>query len=207
MLVHQNSLVGQSQHIFPFRAGRDYVHSASVINFLIPQIQPFSTVTVRFIRMTKHNRFDVHFFSDSVETHATAVFDAWWNSPRGKGKAVFFEVGEPVRCARDVYNEELAIDGWRLEDGSAVIDAKVEANGFTFVDRLVALNKAYLSRIYPIRANERYVATRFDLMSSFSALSRLRLSHVRAIQETHHICRIEADGVDAGFIYYARKLA
>ncbi len=204
MKVEHFTRVAEVEDVFPFRALRPYVHSASVINAILPRIEGYSTLTVRFSRMTSHNRLRFMHVTSDVETPTEAVFDAWWSAPGRTGKILMFETGEAVPTLRVSYDEEKAIEGWRLIGDAAVI-GEGAGLGYTLSDRLVALNKAYLTALFPLDAGQRYIATRFDLTRSLTALADLTLRHVRQIGEKHHATRIFSNGIDAGLIYFARQ--
>jgi len=196
--------LAESEEVFPFRGERSYVHSTSVINSILPRILGYACLTVRFPRMTSHNRFRLVHVAQEVSTPPDAVFDAWWSAPGRSGKILMFETGEPAPSLRVPYAEDRAIEGWRLSADAAELQEGVGL-GYTLIDRMVALNKAYLTTLFPLQAQERYVATRFDLTQNLSALSALTLRHVRRIGGTHHATRILSDGVDAGLVYFARQ--
>ncbi len=197
-------ILSETEHILPFRGTRPYVHSTSVINAIFPILDGATTLTVRFSRMTAHNRLRfVHLPSD-IETPREAVFDAWWSRPDGRGKLVIFETGDAEPQLRVPYAEEEAVRGWNLIGGRAELAAGAGL-GYTLIDRLVALNKAYLTATFPVERTERYIATRCDLKGRVPALAALSLVHMRRIGASHHATRITADGVDAGLIYFARQ--
>lgn len=204
MMTENSMSFAESEDVFPFRGPRPYVHSASVINAILPRIEGYTALTVRFSRMTSHNRLRFVHVSKDVDTPAEAVFDAWWSAPGISGKILIFEAGDTVPLLRVPYAEEKAIDGWYLSGDAAVIEEGCGL-GYTLIDRLVALNKAYLTALFPLVACERYIATRFDLTRNLPAFSGLTLRHVRRIGERHHATRIFSNGVDAGLIYFARQ--
>lgn len=203
-MTEQMTPLAESEDLFPFRGARPYVHSTSVINAILPRIEGYTSLTVRFSRMTSHNRLRLVHVAREVETPAGAVFDAWWSAPRQSGKILMFEAGEAMPTLRVPYPEEKAIEGWSLAEGRAQL-GEGAGLGYTLIDRLVALNKAYLTALFPLGASERYVATRFDLTRNLPAFAALSLRHVRRIGERHHATRILSDGADAGLIYFASQ--
>lgn len=204
MITVQMTSTVASDDVLPFRGTRPYVHSTSVINAILPRIEGYTSLTVRFSRMTSHNRLRFVHVGREVETPGDAVFDAWWSAPPHGGKILVFETGEAMPALRVPYVEEEAIEGWSLDAGVALLGEGVGL-GYTLIDRLVALNKAYLTTLFPLDANERYVATRFDLTRNLPAFAALSLRHVRRIGERHHATRILSDGVEAGLIYFASQ--
>jgi hypothetical protein len=202
-VLSQNS-IAETEIILPFRGDRLYVHSASFINTIMPIADSAISLTVRFSRMTSHNRLLIVHLEPDADTPPDVLFDAWWDGRDGRGKLVAYETGNAVPDLCVPYPENEAIDGWQLSEHKALLQSGA-GRGYTLIDRLVALNKAYLTKLFPVIQGERFIATRFDLKGNTPALAALSLEHVRRIGPHHHVTRITANGDDAGLIYFASQ--
>jgi hypothetical protein len=191
--------------VVPFRGERDYVHSTSIVNLLMPFLGPTKAVSYRFSRLTGCNRLKALFLSATAESPSGALFDAWWTwTDDTSAKVAFLEGGPSVPEARAPYPEEEVIAGWQLLDNAAYL-AVGRNVGFTLADRVVALNKALLSNLFPLGRNQRFLATRLDWQGPLSPLGDVRLECHKVIGGTHYASRFWLDDAYAGLVHFARQ--
>jgi hypothetical protein len=188
--------------LLPYLGQRNYLQLTTLFAALLPYFQNASDVSLRVSRPLLCNRVRLILADAAAETPAAAGLDCWWREQGGGGKIFLVDGDSHVPEFRVPYPENLAIAGWRADSSGAVVEG---ASPYTTAERLIALNKAYLSRLHPLSEAEQYLATRLDVGAPFAASRSIRVQEIRTIGREHHASRVSLDGRDAGTLYFARK--
>lgn len=137
---------------FPFRGGRDYLHSASVINDLLDvRGKNVTDIDLKFHRRTSQQVS----YTDDPQAAANAV--AEWND--SLGKLYLVERGEQIN-ARVPYDEDALADLFEIDGREIRIPA--QAHGFTRADAIVAAFKRLLQTVHA-GIERKYVFVRIRL--------------------------------------------
>lgn len=184
--------------VLPFLGHRDYLHSTTLLNALLPFVTDAAEVVLKVARPVRTNHVVCRWGDNDPEAAATV----WAGCPTGPKTITIHEGGSHRADVKVAYPEHLIVDGWQERDGRAILSA---GGPWTFAERLVALNKAYLSHRYPLGEGEQFLATRLEIRGSIPGPGRLEVEHVRTMGGRHHVSRFVQDGRDMGLLYFARQ--
>lgn len=142
-----------------FKGSRDYLTGADILMELLPLIEPARNISLRFHRLT----------GTSVDLVALLPGD----DPSAYDGVVLYDdaTGQPHRAALEAlpahpvaqrvpYPEELAVADAEIDDQS-ILSRKAE--GFSFIERAIALNKVLLTRLCGTDASTKWIFTRIDI--------------------------------------------
>jgi len=137
---------------------RDYVTGADIFQALLRETGAVSDLSLRFHRLTDHEIEMVELAAADPIGEAEGVFlykDASGSPKRALLRALDGKVG-----TRQPYPEELAIADAVIE-GQTIYSRKAE--GFSFIERAIALNKLLLTRLCATDKTTKWIFTRIDL--------------------------------------------
>ena len=188
--------------LLPFLGQRSYLQLTTIFAALLPYLQGGSDVSLRISKPLLSNRVALIRADAAAEAPIGACVDCWWTDQAGGGKIFLIENGSPAQDFRIPYPEELVIAGWQRDADGAAVDGK---SPYTTIERLVSLNKAYLSQLHPLSD---FRAISCDSPGPVVALRRSRTDWSERNPNdwaAHHVSRVFLDHRDAGALYFARQ--
>ena len=184
--------------VLPFLGHRVYLHATTLLSGLLPFVADADELTLKVARQIRSNHVLFRWDGNGAEAAATC-----WVGGAGGRRTIAVHEGDPSRAEiRVAYPEHLIVEDWQERNGRATLRAD---GPWTFAERLIALNKAYLSRRFPLREGEQFLATRLEIKGAPPGPGDLEVEHVRDIGGRHHISRFAQDGRDMGTLYFARQ--
>lgn len=148
---------------FPFRGGRDYLHSTSVINDLLEvRGKDVIDIDLKFHRRTSQQ------VSYTDEPQAATAAIAEWND--SLGKLYLIERGEQI-TARAPYDEDALAAPFEIE--GRIIRVPEHTPGFTRPDAIIAAFKRLLHTVHA-GVNRKYVFVRVRLTHCPEAAFEIR---------------------------------
>jgi len=140
------------------KGDRDYVTGADILLALLHETDAVSDLTLRFHRLTDHGIEMVELAATDPIGEAEGVF--LYKDSTGSPRRVLLRALNQTIEARVPYPEELAIADAVIE-GQTVRSRKAE--GFSFIERAIALNKLLLTRLCATDKSTKWIFTRIDL--------------------------------------------
>ena len=142
-----------------FKGSRDYLTGADILMELLHLIDPARNISLRFHRLTAVS-IDLVSLQPNADPSAydgVVLYDDVAGQPR---RAALEAIpAEPV-AERVPYPEDLAVADAEIIDQSIV---SRKAEGFSFIERAIALNKALLTRLCGTDASTKWIFTRIDM--------------------------------------------
>ena len=182
--------------VLPFLASRAYLHMTTLLGSLLPFVVDSDELVLKIARQIRTNRVSYRWLDHCPDAAASC----WAADARGRKTIGIYESGPLRDDVRVAYPEDAIIDGWQERDGGALLTSE---GPWTFAERLIALNKAYLSRKFPLQRNEQLFATRLEVRGPLPGSGTLRVDHVRTIGGRHHVSRFARDGREMGLLYFS----
>lgn len=181
----------------PFRGARDYLQGADIFNALIDLTGAQENMSLR-LHALMHHGIDAVPIPDVTTDLKQFAGVFIYGGPEGLQK-----IG--LRDNSKIVTKRVPYDEPRVIADASVHDHRIVSPGpseFTFMERVLALNKALLQDIIPIEGI-RWLATRLDLTRVPSSPMTLAVELVERLGTRLTKSSIAVDGEDVGFVYFS----
>ncbi|OFX08806.1 MAG: hypothetical protein A2516_08600 [Alphaproteobacteria bacterium RIFOXYD12_FULL_60_8] len=181
-----------------FKGERTYLHGTDILNALEKNIGPLQRVSFRMHKVATHGLCAIGLPFEGVTTRDLAgvlLFGA--EEPRSQ---IGLEENEdqPIE-GRYAYDEAAVVAAATFEKGGAVMSRNPE---FSFIEQLVALNKALLQKEIE-QQNVKWYFTQLDVAFLPKDFTKLRLTVVQRLGIRLVKSKIEIDGASFGSIAFS----
>jgi hypothetical protein len=140
------------------KGDRDYVTGADIFQALARETDAMTDLSLRFHRLTDHEIEMVEVSKAEPIGDVEGMF--LYNDAAGNPRRLLLRaLGQPI-LARVPYREELAVSD-AVINGSTI--RSQEAQGFSFIERAIALNKLLLTKLCATDKSIKWIFTRIDL--------------------------------------------
>lgn len=187
---------------FQFKGSRNYVHGTDIYKAFYEFYQEFEAKRVEGLQISFHGmaRNNLELVSECADEDIKALLLV--TAEGGEKAKYYLRETEDAPDGRYPYDEAAVVDGWVLgEDGlTASLDGpKYE---FTSIESLVALNKAFLTKIH--NPDGKWLFARLKIKGFLpSQCNSIRLTTNRTTNLRLVRSKIEVDGQAFGEIYFS----
>lgn len=142
-----------------FKGSRDYLTGADILMELLPLIDPAHNISLRFHRLTAV-AIDLVALQPNADPSlydGVILYDDTADRPH---RAALEAISAQSVTERVPYPEDLAVADAEISDQSIVSH---KAEGFSFIERAIALNKVLLTKLCGTDAATKWIFTRIDM--------------------------------------------